>query len=133
MQLFIVLIILSVVFRRFIPLKGYLIDPVIEALTDIGESKTINLVATKKYVNSVNVNVIKPEDEPMVDITPSSSDVISEEPIIIGDEGIDLSDIKGKTYDEVDTSYLYGNFSSDDEGLADVVSQGLDNYSNGGH
>lgn len=117
------LIIFSIFIRRFIPAKGFLLDPEIEALTYFGESRKIEL----RDLSNCNINDLvtisdKPVQIPTQQVVPVMP-TAQPAPVQVS-EGVDLKDIKGKAYAEVDTDYMYGNMDASNESLADTLRKG---------
>ena len=110
------LLLFSMFIRRFIPARGFLLDKEIEALTAFGETRQITL----RNLEGVNLgDMVKISDTP---VTPISQPV--QQAVYAADDGVDIEDIKGKTYKEVDTDYMYSNMDSSDESLASALRKG---------
>lgn len=114
MYIVLFLIIFSVAIRRFLPSKGFLWDNDIDALTMFGRARKIELKNYQGYSPS--------------DLVTISSDTVmvksSEELLQDSDPGVDLADIKAKSYKEVDTDYMYSNLDSSDSSLSDTLKNG---------
>lgn len=115
MELLIILLIISVFIRRYIPFKGFLYDEAIGALTKFGKDRTDDLVVIDEEELKQRVKTKQPtkvQQKPTTKPKPVQ-------------EGIDLDDVKAKRYNEVNTDYIYSNLDSSDEPLASVVKKGL--------
>jgi len=106
------LMIFSVFIRRFIPARGFLWDKDIDALTLFGNTRKIEL----RNFEGASITIAKESVQGISTVQP--------ETVVPRAEGVDLGDIKGKTYKEVDTNYMYGNVDDSDESLADTLRKG---------
>ena len=117
------LIIFSVFVRRFLPAKGLLLDKEIEQLTFFGNSRKIELRNLTGYNAEDLVTIASQPAQIRTNVQNQAVQPIATS-TVTRTEGVDLGDIKGKTYQEVNTDYMYGNMDASDESLADALRKG---------
>lgn len=124
MEAVIVILILSVFIRRFIPAKGFLCDEQIERLTYFGEARNIEL----RDITGVDADSLVTLKKPTVPL--GHQPVQREQPMPkvqkpYQSEGVDLGDIKAKQSKEVDTDYMFSNIDDSDEDLTSVIKKSM--------
>ena len=112
----IVILIITVFIKKFIPLKGLLWDEDIASIVRIGSPKKV--IVKQQYVPSVNVS--RPESLESIPLPTEPT---------LAEAGIDLEDIKAKEHDVVNTDYIFANMDSSQQTLKDVVMQGIESGS----
>lgn len=121
----VIIMIISVFIKRFIPAKGFLCDETIERLTYFGDSRVIQLRNLNGYdekdlvtVDTKRAAINTQAVQQNIQITKAFSTTQNTV------SGVSLQDIKAKEYSDVNTDYMYGNIDDSDESLADTMRKG---------
>ena len=115
MEVIFIAMILSIVVRRFLPIKGFLWDKDIDKVVWFGEPRVIELRDMTNRDSGDIIKFIKTDNKTKA-IKDNSNKI---------EDGVELSDIKAKECKEVDLDYMYANIDDSEESLSDVVKKGL--------